>query len=303
VRRGHTGRDENEARGGPIWSAAPQRRSGAAGTAKPRGRNREATRQTAKPRGRPRSRAADREAARQTAKPRGRPRSRAADREAARRGPGPAQRLAAGRTPGAKDPWLRETPPKGGSRRVCAYALRKPALAGVTGRAGSCLPPARGEPRPGGRGGLRSQQRGLPPTDPRGPGGRRRGGPRRRAEDREDARKTPGVVTEPAASTLREPASAGVTGRAGSCLPPARGGPRPGRRRSAGGLWVRRSGQAPLPAGRRAAQSGGEPPHSRGPAWTPGTRPGPQSCESCESCPLALLSPVGASPSASGAGD
>ncbi len=45
---------------------------------------------------------------------------------------------------------------------------------------------------------------------------------------RADARKTPGVVTESAASTLREPALAGVTGRAGSCLPPERGEPRPG---------------------------------------------------------------------------
>ncbi len=75
-----------------------------------------------------------RSAARQTAK-------------TARQASGPAQSLAAGRTPGAKDPWLLYTPPKGGSRRVYAYALRKPALAGVTGRAGSCLPPARGEPR------------------------------------------------------------------------------------------------------------------------------------------------------------
>jgi hypothetical protein len=90
----HTGRHENGARGGPMWSAAPQRRSCAA--------DREAARRTANPRGGPRSRAADREdgaadreaarqtaktarqtaktarqtakTARQTAKPRGRPR-------------------------------------------------------------------------------------------------------------------------------------------------------------------------------------------------------------------------------------
>ncbi len=51
-----------------------------------------------------------------------------------------AQGLAAVRAPGAKDPWLPVRPLKGAQD---AYTLRKPALAGVTGRAGSLAPPGR----------------------------------------------------------------------------------------------------------------------------------------------------------------
>jgi hypothetical protein len=128
----HTSSPETGARGGPIWSAAPQRRSGAA--------------EPAKPRGRPRSRAAG------PAKPRGRPRSRAADREAARQSP----RRHTGSPPAGRQ----GLPPCGGSPA-------RPAAAGSARSSEAC----------------RLQ--------------------------------TPGVVTEPPAGTLLDPALAGVTGRAG----------------------------------------------------------------------------------------
>jgi hypothetical protein len=233
----HTGRHENGARavgrcGVRRPSAAParqtsrparQRRRPAAaddlgglgpqtGSGPPRSRRREPPRPSppglpsSDPRGPARGR-------------RGRPRRRAEDREDARKTPGVVTESA-------------------------ASTLSDPALAGVTGRAGSCLPPERGEPRPGGCGGLRSQQQGLPPTDPWGAAVC---GP-----------KTPGVVTESAGSTFREPAFAGVTGRAGPCLPPERGEPRPNGR---GGLRSQQQGLPPTdprgPGGRPLEDPGG----------------------------------------------
>ncbi len=89
---------------------------------------------------------------------------------------------AAGRTPGLKTPGYYTRTPKGGSRRVYAYALRKPALAGVTGRAGSCLPPHGGSPAAGRRrtaGGLRVARSGQAPRLAPRPASQSGGFPRR----------------------------------------------------------------------------------------------------------------------------
>jgi hypothetical protein len=100
------------------------------------------------------------------------------------------------------------------------------------------------------------------------------------AADREDARKTPGVVTESAASTLRKPALAGVPCRAGSCLPPERGEPRPG---GCGELVFRevRRPRAPLLGG-GLPPAGGSPIMPAANAQPPGgPRPLPPTPRAC----------------------